>query len=327
MNRSFLFSLKTVCAFFVLFFLSQSNFAQTGWTFVRKESAVDFVSVFFTSANDGWVGGDGGYVGYTTDGGRSWIKQNIGTRENVNEVYFRGDDNGYILAGRQIFITRDKGKSWRETRVIELAELNNLIPEFLSIRFADRRRGFIVGSVSNKNEIVVDSLVLQTTDGGETWRRIRVPSKVELFHIDFVGDERGWIVGDAGTILATENGGETWQTQFSGTDRALRGVDFRDKDEGYAVGGRGTILRTENGGKTWSKALSNSTESLFRVNFTDDKTGFIVGRNGTILRSDDKGRTWIKQDSKTTEPLYGLFMDKKFGWAVGGKGIVLKYQK
>lgn len=315
--------------FFALFLLiaSQTIFAQSNWNFVRKEAAVDFVTVFFTSSDDGWVGGDNGYLGYTTDGGKSWVKQALATTENLNEVYFRGDDNGYILAGRQIFISRDKGRTWRETKVIELSELKGLTPEFLSVRFADKRRGFIVGSVANKNEIVVDSLVLQTLDGGETWQRVKVPSKTELFHIDFVGEERGWIVGDKGTILVTEDGGSTWQTQFSGTDRALRGVDFRNSQEGYAVGGRGTILRTENGGKSWQKALLNSSESLFRVSFTDDKTGFVVGRSGTILRSDDKGRTWFKQDSKTSEPLYGLFMDKKFGWAVGGNGIVLKYQK
>lgn len=312
--------------FFILIFTANA-FSQTVWELVQKGTKVDFVTVYFTSSDDGWIGGDGGYFSATTDGGKSWVKKSLNTTENINEVYFRGDDNGYVLAGRQIFITKDKGRTWRETKVIELSEIKGLIPEFLSIRFADKRRGFIVGSVADKNEVVVDSLVLQTNDGGETWQRIKVPTKRELFHLDFVGSERGWIVGDNGTILVTEDGGASWQTQFSGTDRALRGVDFRNSQEGYAVGGRGTILRTENGGKNWNKALLNSTESLFRVNFVDDKTGFIVGRNGTILRSEDKGRTWLKQDSKTAEPLYGLYMEKKYGWAVGGSGVVLRYQR
>lgn len=314
-----------------LFLISyQTIFAQqSGWNFVQRGSSTagDLVSVYFTSSDAGWVGGDNGYLAYTKDGGRSWGKQTLNTTENINEIYFRNDENGYILAGRKIYITKDKGASWRETRVVETSELKGLTPEFLSIRFVDKRRGYIVGSVSNKNEEVVDSLVLETSDGGETWHRIKVPTKFELFHLDFVGDTRGWIVGDKGVIIATQDGGETWQAQVSGTDRALRNVDFRNAQEGYAVGGRGVILRTEDGGRTWQKAASPVTESLFRVIFTDDKNGFIAGRSGTILRTEDKGKSWIRQESKTTEALYGLFMEKKYGWAVGGKGTVLRYQR
>jgi photosystem II stability/assembly factor-like uncharacterized protein len=317
---------KFSIALFLLFILSGAALAQS-WNFVKKESPGDLVSVFFTSSEDGWIGGDGGYLAFTTDGGRNWKKHSLTAPENINEIYFRNSENGYILAGSKIYITRDKGTNWRETRVIQLSELKGLTPEFLSIRFVDKRRGYIVGSVSNRNDEVVDSLVLQTNDGGETWDRIKVPTKMELFHLDFVGDERGWIVGDKGSIIVTNDGGATWQKQTTGTDRALRGVDFRNAEEGYAVGGRGVILRTENGGRIWEKVTTPFADSLFRVNFYDDKNGFISGRNGIILRTDDKGRTWTKQDTKTTEALYGLFMEKKYGWAVGGKGVILRYQR
>ncbi|MDQ3798422.1 MAG: YCF48-related protein [Acidobacteriota bacterium] len=320
-----------IVALFLLWLISSSQqiSAQSGWNFVQngEPAAGDLVSVFFTSSNDGWVGGDNGYLARTSDGGRSWIKRSLNTTENINEIYFRNDENGYILAGRKIYITRDAGASWRETRIFQLNELKGLTPEFLSVRFVDKRRGYIVGSVSNRSDEVVDSLVLQTVDGGESWHRIKVPTKMELFHLDFVGDERGWIVGDKGSIIYTEDGGETWLKQTSGTDRALRSVDFRNEEEGYVVGGRGVILRTANGGKTWEKVTTPFTDSLFRVNFTDDKNGFIAGRNGVILRTDDRGRTWTKLESRTTEALYGLFMEKKYGWAVGGKGVILRYQR
>lgn len=327
MNSSFCGARKSFVVIFLFLILMQSAVAQTGWSLSQKFGAGDLVSVFFTSEDDGWVAGDNGYVAFTRDGGRTWNKQSINTAENINEIYFRGDDNGYILAGNKIFITKDKGATWRETLVIELKELKGLTPEFLSVRFVNKRRGYIVGSVSNRSEVVVDSLVLQTDDGGVTWRRVAVPTKAELFHLDFVGDERGWIVGDKGVVIATTDGGGSWQTQVSGTDRALRNVDFRDDENGYAVGGRGIILRTENGGRSWQKATTASTDSFFRVIFTDDRNGFVAGRNGVILRTEDKGRSWIKLDSKTAEPIYGLFMSKKYGWAVGGKGIILKYQR
>lgn len=317
---------KLIIVLFLLL-ISSTGFAQSTWNFVQKGGSLDLVSVFFTSSEDGWVGGDSGYLARTTDGGRSWVKQTLKTTENINEIYFRNAENGYILAGPKIYISNDKGASWRETRIFQLSELKGLTPEFLSVRFVDKRRGYIVGSVSNRNEEVVDSLVLQTVDGGESWHRIKVPTKMELFHLDFVGDERGWIVGDEGTIIFTEDGGATWRKQTSGTDRALYSVDFRNQEEGYIVGGRGVILRTEDGGGTWKKITSPVAGGLRRVIFTDDKNGFITGLSGVILRTADKGRSWTKQETATTEALYGLYMEKKYGWAVGGKGLILRYQR
>jgi photosystem II stability/assembly factor-like uncharacterized protein len=69
------------------------------------------------------------------------------------------------------------------------------------------------------------------------------------------------------------------------------------------------------------------SETLKRVDFADDKNGWIVGYGGQVLRSGDRGRSWIKQLSNTNDRIYGLFMSKKYGWAVGEKGIVLKYEK
>jgi photosystem II stability/assembly factor-like uncharacterized protein len=310
---------------FVLFLVVN---AQSGWSQLQKLGTGDLVSVYFTSSNTGWIGGDRGYLASTDDGGRTWKKQSLATTEDINEVYFRGDEQGYVLAGNQLFITQDEGESWREIKVNALDTLQKgLTPEFLSIRFVDKRRGYIVGSISNKNEEVVDSLVLQTRDGGETWTRIIVPAKTELFHLDFVGESRGWIVGDKGIIIHTEDGGGSWQTQYSGTDQPLYNVDFRDSKEGYIAGGRGVIMRTENGGRNWERVATNVNNTLLRVIFTDDKNGFVAGRGGLIMRSEDKGKSWIKQESKTTEPLYGLFMEKKYGWAVGGRGLILRYQK
>jgi len=46
-----------------------------------------------------------------------------------------------------------------------------------------------------------------------------------------------------------------------------------------------------------------------------------------VLRSSDKGRTWTRQSTNTKDRIYGLFMSKKYGWAVGENGLILKYDK
>jgi photosystem II stability/assembly factor-like uncharacterized protein len=319
---------QAVVCFGGLFFLFQTAVGQGSWNPVFRPFQSDLVSVYFTSEEKGFIGGDGGVFAFTTDGGRNWTKQALNTNDNVNEIYFRNDDNGYLLVGKRIFMTNDGGKSWRENKVLSPNEFIGLRPEFLSIRFSGKKRGWIVGSVSNQDEEVVDSLVLQTLDGGETWTRASVPSnKMELYHVDFVNDENGWIVGDGGLIIRTQDGGLTWSVQNSGTKVSLFNVDFRDKSDGIIVGSEGTILRTENGGQTWEKITTVATKSLLRVNFNDDKRGWVVGIGGMILRTDDKGKTWVKQNTQFTDSLYGLYTDKRGGWAVGKKGVILKYVK
>lgn len=303
-----------------------STFSQTGWSKTPSATNSDLVAVYFTTANDGWIAGDNGYLASTSDGGRTWKTYPLNTTEDINEIYFRNEKNGYLVAGKKMFITNDAGATWRETVIYRPSDFKNGTPEFLSIRFADKKRGLVVGSVLNRAGDVIDSLVMQTTDGGETWRRILVPSKGELYHLDYNGNSHGWIVGDEGLILATVDGGDTWIVQNTKTKLALFNVDFRDDDEGYAVGEKGLILRTENGGLTWQRVLTNDPVNLMRVDFADDKNGWIVGKGGIVLRSSDKGRTWIKQESSTTGHLYGLFITKKYGWAVGAKGTILTYR-
>jgi photosystem II stability/assembly factor-like uncharacterized protein len=301
--------------------------AQSNWKINRANDGGDLVTVYFTSPDKGWIAGDDGYLAFTTNGGRSWSQKNLDTTETINEIYFRDDENGYLVAGRKMFITKDGGNSWQEIQIYKTGQFRNGTPEFLSIRFSNRKRGIVIGSILNKQDRVVDSLVMRTEDGGETWQRMIVPTKKELFHLDFVGNLRCWIVGDEGLILFSDNGGANFRIQTSGTLMDLYNVDFRDEREGYAVGSKGTILRTENGGETWEKVKIEFPQTFMRVDFADDKNGIITGYDGTILRSSDKGKTWTKLPSITKEHLYGLYFMKKYGWAVGANGIVLQYER
>ena len=303
-----------------------SALSQTGWIKNPSGTTNDLVAVYFTSETDGWIAGDNGYLASTSDGGRSWKPRSLQTTETINEIYFRNEKNGYLVAGKKMFITNDAGQTWRETVLYRPADFKTGTPEFLSIRFADKKRGLVVGSVFDHANNVLDSLVMRTEDGGETWQRIRVPVKTELFHLDYNGSSHAWIVGDEGVILSTVDGGNTWIAQNSKTRLTLYNVDFQDDEEGYAVGEKGLILRTGNGGVTWERVPNIEPVTFMRVDFADDKNGWIVGYGGVILRSSDKGRTWVKQASSTASPLYGLFITKKYGCAVGAKGTVITYR-
>lgn len=319
--------IRTAIFLFAILLSVQITTAQTPWNVNRNVAGSDLFTVYFTSSEKGWIAGDNGYLASTGDGGRNWTKQNIGTTESINEIYFRNDDNGYLVAGRKMFVTRDAGRSWQEITIFRPGEFGKNTPDFLSIRFADKKRGIVIGSVLNNQQKVLESLVMRTEDGGESWQRIIVPSKKELFHLDFVGSSKCWIVGDDGLILYSGNGGASFQTQRAGVALPLYNVDFRDETEGYIVGKQGTILRTENGGANWESVKTAFPMTLMRVDFADDKNGLIVGYSGLILRSNDRGKTWTRQNSGTNVDLLGLFFTKKYGWAVGANGVVIQNQR
>src|SRR6476646_4411325 len=190
----------------VVFLAFAGSARAQGWVpFKINTGGNDLNTVYFLDGKRGWVGGDGGYLGYTQDGGQSWVRQNVGTKAGINDIYFRDQEAGFLLAGNSIFVTRD-GASWSQSRIFAPEEFEGADVELYSVRFSSKNKGWIVGSIS-KRQRVVDSILVYTDDGGQSWRRQRAPSRLELIHIDFVGDKRGWIVGDAGTILFTRDGG------------------------------------------------------------------------------------------------------------------------
>jgi photosystem II stability/assembly factor-like uncharacterized protein len=300
--------------------------AQEGWVATRVAPVgQDLNTVYFLDSKRGWVGGDNGFLSRTDDGGKTWVQQVVGTSDAINDIYFRDKEDGFLIAGNGIFITRDSGNRWSESRKFLPREFDGAAVELYSVRFPSKKRGWVVGSVSRRDH-VIDSILVYTDDGGDTWKRQRAPSRQELIHLDFDNDKRGWIVGAGGTILKTDDGGTTWTQQKSDLTGTLYHVDFRDK-RGWAVGERGAILRTIDGGERWERAPLEMRSTLLSVQFVNDDDGWAVGRSGTILRSSDGGLTWVQQQSGTKQNLYALYFNKKIGWAVGGDGMVLRYER
>src|ERR1700730_1172232 len=304
-----------------------TGLAQEGWIPSRIGPAgKDLNTVYFLDNKRGWVAGDDGFLSRTDDAGITWAQQTVGTKDGINDIYFRSKEDGFLLAGNTIFITHDSGNRWSEARRFLSTEFNGATAELYSVRFSSKKKGWVVGSIS-KNERIVDSILVYTEDSGITWQRQRAPTRFELIHLDFVDDKHGWIVGADGTILYTFDGGHSWNRQNSGTKATLYHVDFRDDKRGWTVGERGTILKTTDAGQTWMPVESKVRATLLSVQFVNGEEGWVVGRSGTILRSDDGGLSWIQQENQTRQNIYALSFNKKVGWAVGGDGVVLRYER
>jgi photosystem II stability/assembly factor-like uncharacterized protein len=301
--------------------------AQQGWIATRiAPPKQDLNTVFFLDSKRGWAGGDGGFLTRTEDGGTTWTTQRVATTDAINDIYFRDKERGFLIAGNAIFMTEDNGIRWSEARRFASSEFNGATVELYCIRFSSKKKGWVVGSVS-KRDLVVDSILIYTDNGGETWQRQRAPSSSELIHVDFDNDRRGWIVGDGGTILYTNDGGDSWTRQNSGTNVTLYHVDFRNDKKGLAVGAKGTLLKTSDGGSTWTAVKTNVPATLLSVEFVNEDEAWAVGRGATILRTGDGGSSWVRQESSGAQNLYALQFQKKIGWVVGSNGMILRYER
>ncbi len=140
--------------------------AQQGWVPTKIGPAgKDLNTVYFLDSKRGWVAGDNGFLSRTDDGGRTWVKQTVDTKDAINDIYFRSKEDGFLLAGNAIFITRDSGARWSEARRFNSTEFQGATAELYSVRFSSKRKGWVVGSIS-KNDIVVDSQPLRTDSSG-----------------------------------------------------------------------------------------------------------------------------------------------------------------
>lgn len=294
-----------------------------GWTVDELGTDAVFGDVYFLDSVHGWIVGgsypvEGGIVGKTDDGGRTWLFRSDLVRvrarpESVrlHAVHFLDRQRGFIAtSGGDVLRTVDGGEHWhpvyRGSR------------RLLDLEFVDSEYGWAAGG----------STLIRTTDGGQTWRSPILPDTRQHFSaraIRFLSRDLGWSVGSAGGILRTVDGGESW-TQLAepvsgGPD--LRALSFVDANRGWVVGDRGTILHTENGGLAWAKQEIGGVWSLTGVLFIDTSTGWVVGfdrgsSRSAVLRTEDGGNTWSEHLLVEGQALFTLaFSASGHGWAAG----------
>jgi photosystem II stability/assembly factor-like uncharacterized protein len=127
----------------------------------------------------------------------------------------------------------------------------------------------------------------------------------QLTDVFFLDADRGWAVGDRGTILATTNGGQEWHAQKSPTTPRLESVWFVDANTGWAAGGMatpysslssGVVLHTTDGGRTWAPLTKTPLPRLRSIRMFDQR-GWAAGESNSVFpagvfSTTDGGRTW-----------------------------------
>jgi photosystem II stability/assembly factor-like uncharacterized protein len=322
------------CAVLCLLVTASTAVAQTAkqagaWAKQPAGSMAWLHAVFFLDQNRGWAAGSKGTLLRTEDGGRTWKTSGASTDDVVRDIFFVDQQNGWLVCEVNVYQlktvdepraylmrTTDGGDKW--TRVeIKGFEVDSILVRAV---FSRGGRGWAFGEAG---------AIFTTRDAGETWTRLRSPTRRLLLGGTFFDDDRGWLVGAGATIIQTSDGGDTWyQSTLPGVEKTVRftATSFFDNRVGWAVGSAGTVFRTTNGGRTWERQESGVNVDLFDVKFVDAQEGWAVGAEGTIIHTTNGGGTWTSERSGTEHQLERVFFtDKSHGWAVGFGGTVVAY--
>src|SRR5437868_5599552 len=190
--------------------------------------------VAFISTTKGWVVGANGGVGAlimaTTDGGNTWVRQDVpSTVGALNAVRFVSSTNGWAVGNDSAYVkgvivsTTDGGASWTAKTA---SGTNGLY----DVDFVDTLSGWAVGSAAGSQPTdPSNGVILHTADSGTTWTAQTVPAGIEFVNsVSFADATHGLAVarGSSGpAILVTSTGGATWTAESPPSDvQGLNGV-------------------------------------------------------------------------------------------------------
>ena len=209
--------------------------------------------------------------------------------EDLIAVHFTDERNGWVI-GRSgtRFKTADGGKEWTIEYPLRAARAG--------------RRFHSVGLVPDgSDEWAIDAEGTMHVNANPSSFNDGLP---KIHGAYFSDANRGWAVGEDGTILADSNIPKyfevNWRPLPSGISEDLFAVHFIDAAQGWVVGANGALLQTIDAGQTWQKQPSGTTTQLNSITFlSGGRRGWAAGNDGTILSTTDGGENWSHQTQES----------------------------
>ena len=231
-----------------LHFLKTTDSGKNWTPFTSDLNGISNINdITFSDEQTGWIAGrdiskNAAAILETTNGGENWVSILEFRDTAINSIFA---DNSTIWAVGEVgFIVKyDEQDGWQTIAGLTDLPLNKVF-------FSTETHSWIAGGYMNSPEF--QSILLKTTDGGQTWDESKFDSYLinDMFFTDSL---HGWSIGQDtsrfGMILETFDGGDNWNPVVENLSVPLTAIHFKD-GYGWAVGGNGLILKTTDG-TTW----------------------------------------------------------------------------
>jgi len=298
----------------------------------------NFSWVRFINQDIGWACGTSASI-LTTNGGNQWnvIPQDA-SQGFFSKVWFINSTTGwatcYPYMTQKLCKTTNNGINWELKYVFSPPNLH--FYTFDDIFFINDNTGWIVGNdryIYPPHGNSDAGLLAKTTDGGNNWE-VTNPSGGfgELYQMQFINDNTGFIIGNNNNLLKTTNCGNNWLLiggAFSGNSGVSYGrFWFVDSQTGWVAchkAGMSYIVKTTNSGANWIIQDSSAAYTPESIHFSDTNSGWISGYSGFIKATSNGGTNWMIQKNLAYYNINSIFfINNTTGYCVGDAGIILK---
>ena len=324
------------------------------WKPQKSNTTAGLYGLSIVNAKVVWASGSGGTFVRTRDGGETWQAGSVpgGEKLDFRDVYAVDAKTAYLMSigngnEARIYKTTDAGKTWS----LQYSEQNP--KAFLDcMAFWNATRGIVVGdAVDGKAEL------LTTSDGGAHWTPLRPESLPAAKEgegspasgtcIATYAEKKGkqvetwyaWFVTEnASRVFHTVDAGKTWTASdaplVQGLNQGVFSIAVVDADRLAIVGGdydhpqvvKPNSAYSDDGGRTWKESSHRPAGYRWCVAIVPDTPGptaFAVGPTGMDY-SIDGGKNWNQMNEVSANTI--AFADARHGWAVGRKGLILKFE-
>ena len=234
----------------------------SSWSLTRLRYKQVPVSVFFSDADYGWIGGAAPLLGEeegiggpsailaTNDGGNTWNAQtNIPV--SVLRITFVDNSTGWAAGTNGvIYKTIDGGRTWDRQRTEIESEGVATDPRsegakkfsVRGLQFINKDYGFASASAAEHQE----GRMLVTTNGGTAWRKQWIVNGAGVRDVFFLDPNHGWALTDQGPYISyTVDGGKSWlsEPKIFEQEMSTSRVAGADSTHVWAVGGGAIFFR------------------------------------------------------------------------------------
>jgi photosystem II stability/assembly factor-like uncharacterized protein len=267
----------------------------------------DFVDVSCASATTCLVVTRTSAVFQTTDGGRSFTDTGV---RNANAVDYSSAARAVSVGfAGETQISDDGGATFARLGA-RIEGSGNLT----GVRAASTGVAYAFGD---------SGTLARTSDGGESWAEIGVPTDEFLSDAWFATASVGYAIDDGGALFRTENAGASWSILETDTDRAPRALYAPDATHVFLVGPRG-VLRSDDSGETFERHTHRVIRNRTLDGADDAGSDVVFWGPRIIAVSTNEGDTWrqVRRPTARAEVRHVDFVSSRIGYALDTDGRV-----
>ncbi|MFN6514786.1 MAG: photosynthesis system II assembly factor Ycf48 [Nostoc sp. CreGUA01] len=192
--------------------------------------------------------------------------------------------------------------------------------KLLDIAFTGNpQHGYLVGS---------NATLLETKDGGDTWKPITVQSDEQKYRfnsVSFIGKE-GWIAGEPGFLIHTTDEGASWSRislseKLPGNPIAVKALADNTAELATDVG---AIYQTTDGGKNWKAQVESAVGVVRNLERSADGKYVAVSAKGNFYSTWEPGQSaWVPHNRNSSRRVENMgFADSGQLWMLARGGQI-----